>query len=103
MRSLRQIDLHPYVGGVFGAKVADEIESVPGGGLLRYADEQTVGWALNFWPESAADDFEWGLGGMKVRHKKSGEFYKIKLGHPVGGELASDVATFCVRDSGLFC
>jgi hypothetical protein len=38
---------------------------------------------------------------MKVRHRESGEVFRIKIGHPVGGELQSDVQTFVVRDRRL--
>ena len=60
-----------------------------------------MNWARNYWPERGADEFEWGLGGMKVRHRETGELYRIRLGHPVGGELQSDVQAFVVRDSRL--
>ena len=38
---------------------------------------------------------------MKVRHRESGEILRINIGHPVGGELQSDIATFFVRDRRL--
>ena len=38
---------------------------------------------------------------MKDRLRESGEVSRIKIGHPVGGELQSDVQTFVVRDRRL--
>jgi hypothetical protein len=100
VRILKKVEHHPYAAGAFGAQLADE-EKQGGASLLRWADDPTVNWALSYWPQSAAEDFEWGLGGMRVRHKESGEIYKIRIGHPVGGELESDVQTFVVRDRRL--
>jgi hypothetical protein len=98
MGTLRDIFVH---SGAYGARVADETPTGSAAGPLRAADDQTVGWALAFWPQADPDDFEWGLGHMKVRHKESGEIFRIRIGHPVGGELASDVQTFCIRDRRL--
>jgi hypothetical protein len=99
VKRLRDIALHPYAGS-YGARVSDEQEPT-NASPLRYADDQTLDWARNYWPEADADDFEWGLGGLKVRHKETGEILKIRLGYHVGGELASDIQTFCVRDQRL--
>ena len=57
-----------------------------------------MSWAASFWPEAPADAFEWDQGGRKVRDKATGEILKIRFGHPRGGELESDIVTFCVRD-----
>ena len=38
---------------------------------------------------------------MRVRHRESGEVFKIRLGFPTGGELQSDIQTFVVRDRRL--
>ena len=99
MRTLRGVKAHPY-DGRYGAQVVDEQKE----GIaspLRRADDEILNWARSYWPEHDEADFEWGLGGMKVRHKETGELYKIRLGHPVGGELQSDVQAFVVRDSRL--
>jgi hypothetical protein len=98
MRTLRDVFVH---SGAYGARVADEQPTGAAASPLMPADDKTLNWARSFWDESDADDFEWGLGGMKVRHKETGEVFKIKLGDPAGGELQSDVATFCVRDRRL--
>jgi hypothetical protein len=42
-----------------------------------------------------------GLGNMKVRHRETGAIFRINIGHPVGGELQSDVQTFAVRNRRL--
>jgi hypothetical protein len=61
-----------------------------------------LAWARDFWDESDPADFDWDIPGhRRVRHRATGDIYRIRLGHPVGGELESDVQTFCVRDQRL--
>lgn len=98
MSRLRDVFIH---SGAYGARVADEQPTGPASSPLHPADNQNVGWAQSFWPQADPDDFEWGIGRMRVRHKETGEIFRINIGHPVGGELQSDIATFVVRDRRL--
>lgn len=97
---LRRVKAHPYAPS-YGAQISDE-ETPQRATGLPFADDETLGWARCYWPEADADDFDWDSGrGRKVIHRATGEVWKIRLGHPVGGELASDVQTFVVRDGRL--
>ena len=98
MKRLRDVVLHPYAGS-YGARISDDETPEGTAGPLRFADDETLGWARQYWPEADVDEFEWELGGRKVRHRESGEIFRIRIGHPVGCELESDITTFVVRDS----
>ena len=96
---LRDIFSH---SAAYGARISDETPDGPAASPLHPADDKLLGWARSFWDESDERDFDWDSEpGRKVRHRVSGEVFRICVGHPVGGELASDIATFCVRDRRL--
>ena len=98
VRTLREVKTHPYAP-VYGAQIADEEKQEGGASPLRPADDEVLDWARSFWAESDESEFAWDQGGRKVVHLESGETYKIRFGHPRGGELESDIVTFVVRDS----
>jgi hypothetical protein len=100
VRGIRKVE--PLASGIaYGAQIAED--EIPHGAasVLRCADDQALAWAADFWAQADPDDFQWGLGGMKVRHKETGEVLKIRTGWPIGGELESDIAFFTVRDQRL--
>ena len=98
MRTLRNVKVHQHAGA-WGAQIADDEQTEGVVSPLRPADDdETLSWARSFWPESAEDAFEWDQGGRKVRDRATGEILKIRFGHPRGGELESDIATFVIRD-----
>lgn len=99
MRRLR--DLKRYPDGSFGAKIAPDAEPEPVGSILPAADPQFVEWASGFWPQADESEFEWGLPKMRVRHRETGVMYAIRPGLPFGGELASGISVFIVRDGRL--
>ena len=103
MRRLTGIQLGS--GGSFGAEVASDETPAPVGSTLPPADPQTISWAASFWPEVNPDEINWepfGRRNMSVRHKQTGVEYRIETGLPVGGEFASGVSCFCIRD-GRIC
>ena len=58
MRKLKDIALHPYVSGAYGAKIeADEVPQ-PVGSVLPAATAQNVAWAALYWPQSSEQEFE---------------------------------------------
>jgi hypothetical protein len=101
--NLRQVYRNIQVGsgGSWGARVAVDEEPQPVASVLPAATHQNLGWAAGFWPQADESEFEWGLGDMKVRHRETGTVYTIRVGMPVGGEIASGVSTWCVRGDRL--
>jgi hypothetical protein len=72
--------------------------------MLPLADPALVARCSQYWPETDPDAWEWGLGkrGMFARHRETGQQLRIQLEIPLdGGELASGVRCWCVRDSRL--
>jgi hypothetical protein len=98
MKRFRDVVPHPYNGSWGGRIDADE-EPQPLGSTLPAATDQLVGWAAGFWPQADPSEFEWD--GMKAHHRESGVTYKINMGLPLNGELASGVSVFCVRGDRL--
>jgi hypothetical protein len=70
MRTLRGVKAHPYAPA-YGARIAAEETPEKAASPLRHADDQIVSWAANYWPQADPDEFEWGIGGMRVRHRET--------------------------------
>jgi hypothetical protein len=98
MRRLRDLQNHPYLPS-FGARIASDEEPQPVGSTLPPATEEFLSWASAHWPRVSADDYEWD--GRRATHRETGTVYKVRDGLPVGGEYASGVSAFCVRDGRL--
>ena len=100
MSRLKDVFAHPYAPA-WGGRIARDEEPQPAGSLLPAATEQLLSWAASYWVQADPAEFEWAHAKMRVLHKQSGVVYKIRIGMPFGGEHASGVSMFCVRDGKL--
>jgi len=91
-------------GGLsWGARIAGPDDEPLVDSPLPAATRELIDWASGFWPQANPDDFEWGIGrrGMGARHRETGAEYTLRSGLPIGGELASGISTWCLRQGRL--